>query len=304
MKFDRLLGIVTTLLQREKTTAPELASLFEVSRRTIQRDIDAICQAGIPIITYPGGNGGIAIADGYRLDKSALATDELENIIAGLRSLGSVTNSPRIERLITKLSPGGRSVVSTQESILIDLSSHYRNSLAEKIALLREAISERKLVAFDYYSGRGRTSRTVEPYLLLFKWTSWYLFGYCRDRFAFRLFKLNRLWHCRATCEPFIPREIPDEELDVDEYFAGGREITILFHRSVEHLVVEEFGPDSYEITDDDKLRLTIHYTNKDFILSWVLSFGDRALVISPAELVSELHATAKEMVACYEHDR
>lgn len=304
MKIDRLLGIVTTLLQRDKATAPELAKMFEVSRRTIQRDIDVICQAGIPVITYPGGNGGIAIADGYRLDKSALTTDELQSIIAGLRGLDSITSSPRIGRLIAKLSPQGRPTASAQESILIDLSSHYRNSLAEKIALLREAISAHQLVAFDYYSERGLTVRTVEPYLILFKWTSWYLLGYCRNRDAFRLFKLNRLWHYRTTDESFLPRTLPAEELAVDDYFVGGHEITILFDRSVEHLVVEEYGPDSYAITGDDQLRLAVRYVNKDYILSWVLSFGDRAQVVSPAELANEVRDMAKKTALSYEHDR
>src|SRR5690349_2339808 len=105
MKIDRLLGIITILLQHNKVTAPELAKRFEVSRRTIHRDIDDICKAGIPIITYQGGDGGISIADGYKLDKSVLSVDELQSIIAGLKSLDSVSDNSRIERLISKLSP-------------------------------------------------------------------------------------------------------------------------------------------------------------------------------------------------------
>lgn len=103
MKIDRLLGIITILLQRDKVTAPELALKFEVSRRTIQRDVEDICKAGIPIITYQGGDGGISIAEGYKLDKTVISVDELNNIIAGLKSIDSVARTEDIGRLITKL---------------------------------------------------------------------------------------------------------------------------------------------------------------------------------------------------------
>ena len=196
MKIDRLLGIITILLQRDKVTAPELAKRFEVSRRTIHRDIDDICKAGIPIITYQGGAGGISIAEGYKLDKSVLSIDELQNIITGLKSLSSVSDTAKIERLISKLTPKSEAVISIKDSILIDLSSHYKSSLSEKISLFKSAITQNKLISFDYYSEKGLSNRVIEPYLIVFQWASWYLFGYCRSRNGFRLFKLNRVWNC------------------------------------------------------------------------------------------------------------
>ncbi|MGE5654803.1 MAG: helix-turn-helix transcriptional regulator [Bacillota bacterium] len=304
MKIDRLLGIITVLLQRGKATAPELAGMFEVSRRTIQRDIDHICQAGIPLVTYQGGGGGVAIADSFKLDKSVLSVDELESIIAGLRSLGSVSKSTRIKHLINRLAPQGEAVVSIKDSVLIDLSSHYRTSLSDKIALLKEAIRERKMVSFDYYSEKGMTKRTVEPYVILFRWTAWYLLGYCCERSGFRLFKLNRLWNCWMTAEAFSPKEVPAEQLDVGEYFANGSMITILFDRSVEYILVEDYGPGSYEATEDGRLSLTVPYTNKSYILSWVLGFADKAEVVAPAELVAEIRDLARKTILRYEHDR
>jgi predicted DNA-binding transcriptional regulator YafY len=234
MKIDRLLGIITILLQYDKVTAPELAKKFEVSRRTIHRDIDDICKAGIPVITYQGGDGGISIADGYKLDKSVLSVEELQSIITGLKSLGSVSDTARIERLISKLSPKSKAVLSIKDSVLIDLSSHYKSSLSEKISLIKSAISENKLVSFDYYSEKGLSNRTIEPYFITFKWTSWYVFGYCEDRNGFRLFKLNRLWRHRLLDEIFAPREIPTEELDLDDYFTDENRITISFDKSLE----------------------------------------------------------------------
>lgn len=303
MKIDRLLGIITILLQRDKVTAPELAAKFEVSRRTIHRDIDDICKAGIPIITYQGGDGGIAIADGFKLDKSVLAADELQSIIAGLKSLDSVSDTARIERLITKLSPKNEAVVSMKDSILIDLSSHYKTSLSEKISLMKTAIAENKLVSFDYYSDKGLTKRTLEPYFIAFKWSAWYVFGFCRTRSDFRLFKLNRLWRHRILEESFVPRAIPEEERDLDDYFNDTNKITLLFDKSVEYLLIDEYGPGCYEVTADDKLKFMVGYTNKDYMLSWILSFGDKAKVIAPEEMVHAVKEKVKNILCNYEHD-
>ncbi|WP_313340188.1 YafY family protein [Sedimentibacter sp.] len=303
MKIDRLLGIITILLQCNKTTAPELAKRFEVSCRTIHRDIDDICKAGIPIITYQGANGGISIADGYKLDKNVLTVDELQSIITGLKSLGSVSDTARIERLISKLSPKSEAVVSIKDSILIDLSSHYKSSLSEKITLLKTAIYENKLVSFDYYSEKGQSERTIEPYFLTFKWTSWYVFGYCRDKNDYRLFKLNRLWSHRIINDTFAPREIPIKELDFDVYFADENKITIIFDKSLEYRLIEEYGPECYEVMEDGNLKFSAGYTNKDYILSWVLGFGDKARVVEPIDMAKEIKEKAKKIITNYEHD-
>lgn len=303
MKIDRLLGIVTILLQRDKVTAPELARKFEVSRRTIHRDIDDLCKAGIPVVTYQGGDGGISIADGFKLDKSVLSVEELQSILAGLRSISSVTGSPRVERLMEKLAPKREAVVSVKDHILIDLSSHYKASLSDKIGLMQTAISGSKLVSFDYYSDRGVAVRTIEPYYITFRWSSWYVFGYCRTRNAFRLFKLNRLWKHRLAQECFVPREIPAEELELDSYFHDENRITIVFDRSVEYLLVEEYGPDSYTVTEEGKLKFSVEYTNRDYMIGWVLGFGDKAKVVEPADMAHTIREKAKNILQQYEHD-
>ena len=91
MKIDRLIGILSILLQEDKTTAPELAERFEVSRRTINRDIEDLCKAGIPVRTVQGTGGGISIMDGYRMDRTILTSRDMQMILAGLRSLDSVS---------------------------------------------------------------------------------------------------------------------------------------------------------------------------------------------------------------------
>ncbi len=302
MKIDRQMGILTILLQKGKVTAPELALRFEVSRRTIQRDIEDLCMAGIPIVTTQGGDGGIRIADGFSLDRSLLKPDELQNVLIGLRSLGSVSDTARIEELVLKLSPKDAPLQIT-DSIVIDLSSHYKNSLSEKITLFKTAISKNLRVTFDYYSPGGRTSRVVEPYLITFKWSAWYVLCFCCISQEFRLFKLNRLWKAHLTDESFTPRTIPDDKKDLDEIFKDDAQITLLFDKSAEYLVIEAYGPESYEIQEDGKLKATISYTNRDYILSWVLGFGDKVKVLSPSDMVQAHQDIAKKIINRYEHD-
>ena len=193
MKTDRLIGILSVLLQKEKCTAPELAEKFEVSRRTVNRDIETLCRAGIPVCTVQGAGGGIRIMEGYKIDRTLLTSRDMQMILAGLRSLDSVSGSSYYGQLMEKLQVGASEFVSGRDSILIDLSSWYKESLAPKISLIRDGIEERKLIAFHYFAPGGESIRRVEPYYLIFKWSSWYVWGWCLLRKDVRLFKLNRM---------------------------------------------------------------------------------------------------------------
>ena len=116
MKIDRLIGILSILLQEEKTTAPELAERFEVSRRTINRDIEDLCKAGIPIRTAQGTGGGISIMDGYRMDRTILTSKDMQVILAGLRSLDSVSGSSYYSQLMEKIQVGASEFISGRDS--------------------------------------------------------------------------------------------------------------------------------------------------------------------------------------------
>ncbi len=193
MRIDRMVGILSILLQKEKVTAPELAERFEVNRRTINRDIEELCKAGIPIVTTQGQGGGIAIMDGYKMDRTLLTNKEMQDILAGLRSLDSVNGTKRYAQLMDKLSLGASDFMTGNQSVLIDLSSWYQNALSSKIEVIRNAIDSRSILDFHYFSPRGEGRRRIEPYYLIFKWSNWYVWGWCADRKEFRLFKLNRM---------------------------------------------------------------------------------------------------------------
>jgi predicted DNA-binding transcriptional regulator YafY len=300
MKIDRLLGIITTLLQKDKVTAPYLAEKFEVSRRTILRDLDDICLAGIPIVTTQGPGGGISIAEGFRLDKSVLTSAELQSILTGLKSLEVIEQPSNLERLMQKLSLSENTVVSLRDSIVIDLASNYKNSLSEKVALIKEAIGSKQLIAFDYYYSKGTTRRKIEPYLITFRWSGWYVFGFCTKRQDFRAFKLNRLWALTVTGERFTGREIPDGKLTIGMH-EDENEITVLFDGSVRYRLIEDYGFECFTEQDDGTLLFHIGYSNKDYILSWLLAFGDKATVLEPPELAGELRRIAERMIENYQ---
>lgn len=300
MKLDRLLGILTVLLKNDRVTAPRLAEKFEVTRRTIGRDIDTLCQAGIPIVTHQGGGGGISIADGYKLDKNILTTDELSNIIAALKGIGSVSEKSQVERTLDKLSTNKDTVVSLREPIVIDLASYYKGSLTPKINLIKQAIIGQRLIEFDYYYEKGQTHRRIEPYFVIFQWTAWYVFGFCLVKKDWRLFKLGRLWDLQLCEETYKQREIPPQRRDFNAHLPDDKKLVILFESSVKYQIIEAYGLNCFTETEDGRLRLEIGYTNREYTISSLLGFGNKAKVIEPVDMADEIKSIAENIIKNY----
>ena len=303
MKTDRLIGILSVLLQEEKTTAPELAERFEVSRRTINRDIEDLCRAGIPVRTIQGTGGGISIMEGYRMDRTILTSKDMHMILAGLRSLDSVSGSSYYSRLMEKIQAGSSELISGSDSILIDLSSWYRESLAPKIETIQNAIEDRHLVRFGYYAPSGESERTVEPYYLVFRWSSWYLWGWCRDRKDFRLFKLNRMDGVFETEESFTCRNVTLPDLSNEKIFPARIKVRALFEPDQKWRLVEEFGSKSFVETDDGRLLFTADHTDLENLVAWLMTFGDKAEVLEPREAREEITRIVKKMAVIYKED-
>ena len=299
MKMERLIGILSILLQRDKVTAPELAEQFEVSRRTIQRDIESLCQAGIPIATAQGTGGGISILEGYRVDRTVLTTPEMQAILAGLQSLDSVSGTRRYAQLMEKLSAGSG---GRDSHILIDLSSWYKTSLSPKIEAIHSAIRQHQTIRFTYFSPRETALRTIEPYDLVFQWSSWYVWGWCQTRQDFRLFKLNRMTDL-VPGEPFTPRPAPPPDLSAERIFPAKYQVTVLFDPACRWRLVEEYGPDSFTIQPDGRLRFTWGFPDADSVLSWVLTFGEGAELTEPEELRLRLAALTATLARRYQKE-
>lgn len=300
MKIDRLIGILSILLQKEMVTAPELAEQFEVSRRTINRDIESLCKAGIPIKTSQGTGGGISIMNGYRMDRTILTSRDMQMIMAGLRSLDSVAGSSYYGQLMEKLQAGSSELVSGKESILIDLSSWYKTTLAPKISMIQDAIETRHLLEFKYFAPSGESDRTIEPYYIVFKWTSWYVYGWCLKRKDYRLFKLNRMDKVLVSDKGFECRNVPLPDMSAELMYPRDIKVKALFDPDTKWRLVEEFGTDCCGETKDGKILFSADYSDIDNLVSWMLTFGDKVEVLEPQEVRERLKEIADNMSKKY----
>ena len=313
MKIDRLIGILSILLQQEKVTAPYLAEKFEVSRRTINRDIEDLCKAGIPIATSQGAGGGISIMEGYAVDRTLLSSSDMQAILAGLRGLDSVSGTNRYRQLMDKLSAGASEGLSAKTSsemsdvligdqhLLIDLSSWYRDSLTPKIELIHDAVRGCNIIEFMYFSPKKEELRQIEPDYLIFHWSSWYVWGWCRLRSDWRMFKLNRLSGLRCTGEKFEKRSAPLPDLSTDKIFPCRFQAKILFAPEYKWRLIEEFGPDSFTEQSDGMLLFSFGFSDGENLLSWILTFGEKAELLEPAELRRQLGDIAGALARKYE---
>lgn len=226
--------------------------------------------------------------EGYRVDRTVLTAPEMQAILAGLRSLDSVSGTRRYAQLMEKLSAGTGGLVSGIPHMLIDLSSWYKGSLAPKIECIQQAIQQHQTIRFAYFSPRGESVRTVEPYYLVFHWSAWYVWGWCQTREDFRLFKLNRMTELAADA-PFMPRPAPLPDLTPERVFPAEYRITVLFDPSCRWRLVEEYGADSFSVEPDGRLRFVRDFPDADSVLSWILTFEDRAELLGPEELRERL---------------
>ena len=288
MKLDRMIGILAVLLQQEKVTAPWLAEKFEVSRRTINRDIERLCMAGIPIVTSRGAGGGISIMEGYKIDRTLLTSSDMQAILAGLRSLDSVSGTGRYAQLMDRLLPGASELLSGDPHILIDLSSWYKTALAPKLELLHAAIENSRLVSFSYHAPSGESSRLVEPYDLIFRWAGWYLWGWCRTREDFRLFKLNRMTEL-ADAGSFEKRPASLPDLSQERVFPHVFQVKARIEPEYRWRLIEEYGADSFQEQEDGSLLFAFGFTDKTGIVGWIASFGGGAELLEPEELRRDL---------------
>lgn len=301
MKIDRLLNIIHILMKEDKVTAPYLANVLEVSRRTINRDIDTILLAGIPIVTSQGFDGGIWLDDHYKMDKTLLKVDELQAIFDGLKGIDSVSNISYIDSLKHRLSLSNTQYFVKQDVLLIDLASHYRPELIKKISIIKEAILSRKKIVFSYYHADGKDVRTIEPHLLAYQWSSWYVVGYCIERRDFRMFKLNRLSNLVSIDDSFEYRILPDDITNFSDYFKANVHVRAVFKKASIYRVIDEYGMDNIYKDKEDTYLFTWDFTNIDYAYSWFSSFGSDVKILEPTALRHRLLDNAKELIKIYE---
>ncbi|MFR2740982.1 MAG: helix-turn-helix transcriptional regulator [[Clostridium] innocuum] len=280
MKENRYFQMIYLLLDKGQMTAPELADYFEVSIRTIYRDIDILSAAGIPIYATQGKGGGIAIQDSYVLKKSLLSEQEQKQILMALQGI-RVLEDEQINMLLSKLS----GVFQRQQGnwLEIDFSTWTKSGAGKhNFQLLQSAIWKSRIVSFSYYSGKGeQTKRIIEPHKLVFKTSDWYLYGYCTLRKDFRFFKLTRIRDLKLQDAEYM-RETPEHIFErSDEFEMKTVQVTLLFDARMSHEVYEKFDEEVSE-QEDGSLLVTTILPDNELLYSYILSCRDGVEVLSP----------------------
>ncbi len=298
MKENRYFQMIYLLLDKGQMTAPELADYFEVSIRTIYRDIDILSSAGIPIYATQGKGGGIAIQDSYVLKKSLLSEQEQKQILMALQGI-RVLEDEQINMLLSKLS----GVFQRQQGTWLEIDfSTWTKSGAGKhnFQLLQSAIWKSRIVSFSYYSGKGeQTKRIIEPHKLVFKTSDWYLYGYCTLRKDFRFFKLTRIRDLKLQDAEFM-RETPEHIFErSDEFEMKTVQVTLLFDAGMSHDVYEKFDEEVSEQADGSLLVTTILPDN-ELLYSYVLSCRERVEVLSPPYVRDNVRKRVRKMLEIY----
>ncbi|MEH7053019.1 helix-turn-helix transcriptional regulator [Bacillus pseudomycoides] len=303
MKLERLLSIIYKLLNHEVLSASMLAEEFQVSQRTIYRDIDVICAAGFPVVSYQGSNGGYGMMDGYKMDKSLLGSYDVNSLITVLRSLSTVFKDKRAQGTIERLQTIGLEHHVT--SLSVDLETHRMEP--DALRHLRTSITQKNIVRFDYINAKNeRTTRDMEPLRLHFKYRNWYIFGFCRTRRDYREFRLSRLMNLYVTQETFQPHhEVPEEvALSRKGWQDQLEDVVIRVGREALAEAMDQFHQVDKQFHADGSMTMRIPVykpLRARWLWSILLSFGSGAEVLEPLALRGIIKEQLQNALKLYE---
>ncbi|CQR54828.1 helix-turn-helix transcriptional regulator [Paenibacillus riograndensis] len=304
MKMDRLLGIVVYLLNRETVSARELAEKFEVSPRTIQRDMASISLAGIPVGSQQGLNGGYYIIDSYKMNRQLLQSEDYTYILAALKGLLSGYDSLRAQstvEIMTSLAPDKAALGPMLQLNLGVLREG--EGTGGNIALVEKAIREKIWLGFQYTDARGGvTDRGVEPLLLTYKWYAWYLFAYCCDKQDYRLFRLSRMRSVHLMSQTFTLTH-KDAELLLSEHSDLRPQTKVRLACMAEHKVLLQEAFPQAELLEEREGELLMSFTVPEEEQGWfgkLLEYSQRITVLEPEELRLRMHTQAAFILEKY----
>ncbi|MBA9084910.1 putative DNA-binding transcriptional regulator YafY [Fontibacillus solani] len=300
-KAERLISIIMILLKKDVVTTKEFAQLFNVSKRTILRDMETLSLSNIPIYSISGINGGYGIMDEYKVDKRLLSSSDLENILTALGGLEQILISEEVEVTIKKIE-AMVSPLSPKGSIQLSFYDwEGRPEILQTLKICQESILKRRLVAFDYIDKNGNTTnRIVEPYQLHFSETSWYLKGFCLHRQRYRTFKLSRIDHLHMDENTFNPRDYLLELEHEASYEPQLVTIKALISPGIKDQFIERYGRKSIENYSSDYLLATIHVPQNSIGFQFLASFGTNLEIVEPKTYVEEFRNYLIRMVEKY----
>lgn len=301
LQIDRLFEIVYLLLNRKSMTAKELAAHFEVSQRTIYRDVETLAQAGIPIFALKGANGGIRLTDNFVFNRSYLNADEQQRLLSSLRGMGAVQPEaarPVLDKLSALFGQEGLDWIEVDFSLWGN-----KNLVNERFLAIKNAIFSQQVITFEYSGIKGSTSRrTVEPMKLVFRGMDWYLLGYCRGREDFRYFKLLRMEDLFVSSETFLRRPLPDLKAPDRGYATSPMaELSVRIAPDMEYRVREEFEKEQWEREPGGSFLVRFSMPRNAWLMEYLMSFGAHITVLAPEDIRRELVENLKSSLRLYE---
>lgn len=309
MKVDRLISIIMVLLERKKMSAKSLAEMFEVSLRTIYRDIETINIAGIPIASSPGVGGGFHIMENYKVDKKVFTTSDITALLMGLGSISPMLSNKEMVNTLAKV----RSLIPTEQAneielksnqIMIDLKPWMGNkNLQPFLDMIKTALQKQAVLSFHYSDRKGQMSvRKIEPYKLALKENHWYIQGFCLNKQDFRLFKLSRISNLEMLDATFVRRELPAAISEFTNIMSKKQSvIKLLIHESIKDRLLDYCSSEHIIAYEDNQFIVHFPFIADDFGYNLLFSFGDKCECLEPPEVRAEMIRRIRNMSKLYE---
>ncbi|MFM1654682.1 helix-turn-helix transcriptional regulator [Brevibacillus sp. B_LB10_24] len=302
MKLERLISMIYMLLNNEVLSASALAKKYNVSQRTIYRDIDAICAAGIPVVSYQGVNGGYGIMEEYKLDKSLLGSYDVESLITILHSMSTVFDDEHVLGTINRL----QTIQHENRGPSLSMDIGGWRDFNESLRLIRKAITDRCVIRFEYVNAKNeRANRIVEPVRLMYKHETWYLYGYCRTRSDYREFRITRMANLASTPEVFHTYHVMEQTECSYDRPAQDNLVDVVLHFSVHVLAraMDRLYAAEKRFHDDGSLTVALKLADpaeSEWLWSILLSFGDNVEIVAPVEMRQVMKDKLKKILALY----
>ena len=296
MKIDRLFQIVYILLEKKNVTAKMLSEHFEVSQRTIYRDIDVLGQCGVPVYTTKGKGGGIALLENFILDKSAMTEQEQNQILMALQSMPK-GGKEDIGQTLKKYSSFFKK--SNENWIQVDFSQ-WGEQREFVFDVLKQAIINKNVISFSYYNSSGEMSqRKAEPYQLWFKSKNWYIKAYCRSKQDLRLFKISRMRDVSVTEEVF-DTIWQNKEQKINENIFEDITIILEIDSAVAYRVYDEFEIEQIEKKQNGNFCVKMNCIENSWVYDYIISWGEYAVVKEPLSVRKNVEQKIKNMIKKY----
>ena len=301
MRTDRLYAITVYLMNHGKTSAGELARRFEVSVRTIQRDMDSLCAAGIPIAATAGINGGYELAERFTLNNQIISRQDYSHILTALNGLATATGDRGISDIYEKISPAAD---GNQTGMILDFSVLQEGN-SRFLPLLQTAVSERKAVRFRYTNSKNETKiHTVEPIAVIYRWYAWYLLAYSTEKEDYRTYKLLRMENLETTDLDFTREHgCPEKVLAEHDRNNTFTQTTVTVKCDPDYVMktAEYLNGRVTKYLDDKKALMELSVVESEQLwIGTLLSLGDHVEIVSPEHIKQRVLDCAEKIISLY----